>query len=113
MLYYHNMSRETLDDDVFKALAHPRRRLLLDMLKHGPKTTGKLCEAFADMDRCTVMMHLKVLEEADLVVARRAGRERWNHLNSLPIKQIHDRWIGEYATHAMTILDRLNADLGG
>jgi DNA-binding transcriptional ArsR family regulator len=105
------MSSQTEDDSVFKALAHPRRRQILDLLKEGPKTTGVLCEAFDDMDRCTVMLHLKVLEEAELVVARREGRERWNHLNSLPIKQIHDRWISEYATHAMTILDRLKADL--
>jgi DNA-binding transcriptional ArsR family regulator len=107
------MSSQTEDDNVFKALAHPRRRQLLDLLKDGPKTTGELCEAFDDMDRCTVMLHLKVLEEAELVVPRREGRERWNHLNSLPIKQIHDRWISEYATHAMTILDRLKTDLEG
>lgn len=107
------MSTQTEDDSVFKALAHPRRRQLLDRLKDGPKTTGMLCEAYDDMDRCTVMQHLKVLEEADLVVVRREGRERWNHLNALPIKQIHDRWISEYAIHAMTILDRLKADLDG
>jgi DNA-binding transcriptional ArsR family regulator len=105
------MSSQTEGDNVFKALAHPRRRQLLDLLKDGPKTTGALCEAFDDMDRCTVMLHLKVLEEAELVVPRREGRERWNHLNSLPIKQIHDRWISEYATHAVTILDRLKTDL--
>jgi DNA-binding transcriptional ArsR family regulator len=99
------------DDSVFKALAHPRRREILDLLKDGPKTTGALCEVFDDMDRCTVMLHLKVLEEADLVVPHREGRERWNYLNSIPIKRIHDRWIGEYATHAMTILDRLKTDL--
>ena len=107
------MSSQTEDDYVFKALAHPRRRQLLDRLKEGPKTTGMLCEAYDDMDRCTVMQHLKVLEEADLVVVRREGRERWNHLNALPIKQIHDRWISEYATHAMTILDRLKDELEG
>jgi DNA-binding transcriptional ArsR family regulator len=106
------MSSEAKDDHVFKALAHPRRRLLLDELKDGSKTTGALCEMFADMDRCTVMMHLKVLEDAGLVVARREGRERWNHLDALPIKRIHDRWISEYATHAISILDRLKADLG-
>ena len=105
------MSSEAQDDHVFKALAHPRRRLMLDELKDGPKTTGALCEIFSDMDRCTVMQHLKVLEEAGLVVAKREGRERWNHLDALPIKRIHDRWIGEYATHAMSILDRLKADL--
>ena len=97
------MSSEVKDDHVFKAL---------DELKDGPKTTGTLCEIHADMDRCTVMMHLKVLEDAGLVVARREGRERWNHLDALPIKRIHDRWISEYATHAVSILDRLKADLG-
>lgn len=107
------MSSETQDDRIFKALAHPRRRLMLDELKDGPKTTGALCDAFADMDRCTVMQHLKVLEEAGLVVAKREGRERWNHLDALPIKRIHDRWIGEYAAHAVSILDRLKADLDG
>ncbi|MBN9232397.1 MULTISPECIES: ArsR/SmtB family transcription factor [Phyllobacteriaceae] len=105
------MSSEVKDDHVFKALAHPRRRMILDELKDGPKTTGTLCEIHADMDRCTVMMHLKVLEDAGLVVARREGRERWNHLDALPIKRIHDRWISEYATHAVSILDRLKADL--
>lgn len=107
------MSSEAKDDNVFKALAHPRRRLMLDCLKDGPLTTGTLCERFDDMDRCTVMQHLKVLEEADLVVARRDGRERWNHLNSMPIKEIHDRWISEYASHAMSILDRLKHNLEG
>ena len=107
------MSTEAQDDAVFKALAHARRRLMLDELKDGPKTTGALCDLFSDMDRCTVMQHLKVLEEAGLVVAKREGRERWNHLDALPIKRIHDRWIGEYAVHAMSILDRLKADLDG
>ncbi|RUM96040.1 transcriptional regulator [Pseudaminobacter arsenicus] len=105
------MSSESKEDLVFKALAHKARRAMLDRLKEGPHTTGMLCEEFAQMDRCTVMQHLKVLEQAGLVVAEREGRERWNHLNSLPIKQIHDRWISEYATHALTILDRLQADL--
>ena len=107
------MSTETRDDLVFKALAHPRRRTMLDELKDGPKTTGMLCETFSGMDRCTVMQHLKVLEEAGLVVAKREGRERWNHLDALPIKRIHDRWISEYAAHAVSILDRLKADLEG
>lgn len=84
---------------------------MLDRLKDGPRTTGMLCEDFAQMDRCTVMQHLKVLEQAGLVAAVREGRERWNHLNSLPIKQIHDRWISDYASHAMSILDRLQTDL--
>jgi DNA-binding transcriptional ArsR family regulator len=107
------MSSDTKDDNVFKALAHPKRRRMLDRLKDEPHTTGMLVEAFPQMDRCTVMMHLKVLEEAELIIARREGRERWNHLNAMPIKQIHDRWISEYASHAVSVLDRLKADLDG
>lgn len=107
------MSSESKDDPIFKALAHARRRLILDELKEGPKTTGALCETFSDMDRCTVMLHLKVLQEAGLVIVRREGRERWNHLDALPIKQIHDRWISEYAAHAVSLLDRLKHDMEG
>ncbi|MBB3595549.1 DNA-binding transcriptional ArsR family regulator [Rhizobium sp. BK529] len=107
------MSSESDDDPIFKALAHRRRRDILDLLKEEPRTTGALCDAFPEMDRCTVMQHLKVLEDADLVIARKEGRERWNHLNSLPIKQIHDRWISAYAGHALSILDRLKSDLEG
>ncbi len=105
------MSSDTKDDNVFKALAHPKRRQMLDRLRDEPRTTGMLVEAFPEMDRCTVMMHVKVLEEADLIIARREGRERWNHLNAMPIKQIHDRWISEYASHAMSVLDKLKAVL--
>lgn len=107
------MSSDAKDDNVFKALAHPKRRLMLDRLKNEPRTTGMLVEAFPEMDRCTVMMHLKVLEEADLIVVRRDGRERWNHLNAMPIKQIHDRWISEYASHAVSVLDKLKLNLEG
>jgi DNA-binding transcriptional ArsR family regulator len=105
------MSSETTDDSIFKALANSSRRALLDCLKQAPRTTGMLCEALPALDRCTVMQHLKVLEEAELIVIRREGRERWNHLNALPIKRIHDRWISEYASHAVSILDRLGSDL--
>jgi DNA-binding transcriptional ArsR family regulator len=107
------MSTESKDDRVFKALANPTRRLMLDCIKDQPRTTGMLCEAFPEIDRCTVMQHLKALEAAGLVVVRREGRERWNHLDALPIKRIHDRWISEYASHAVSILDRLKSDLEG
>ncbi len=95
-------------DAVFKALAAPTRRQILDMLRDNPATTGDLCARFPALDRCTVMQHLKVLEDADLVIARRKGRERWNHLNALPIKRIHDRWIGPYARQAVDALDRFD-----
>ncbi len=111
MLYFYNMSSDTADDRIFKALASPTRRAILDELKNHPQTTGALCETFAALDRCTVMQHLKVLEAADLVIARREGRERWNHLNPLPIRGIHERWIGAYAAQAVDLLDRLKTDL--
>ena len=57
------------------------------------------------------MQHLKVLEDADFVIVRRDRRVRWNYLNPLPIKHIHDRWIGPYAAHAVALLDRLKTDL--
>lgn len=86
---------------------------MLDLLKDRPQTTGDLCAGFPALDRCTVMQHLRVLERADLVIVRREGRERWNHLNPLPIKHIHDRWIGAYAARAVEMLDRLKSDLDG
>ena len=105
------MSSESKEDAVFKALANGKRRQMLDAIRQAPLTTGALCERFADMDRCTVMQHLKVLEEADLVIARREGRERWNHLNALPIQAIHDRWISRYAGHAVSVLSALKGEL--
>lgn len=111
MLYKYNMSIETQNDGIFKALSSATRRALLDELKDEPKTTGELCAIFASLDRCTVMQHLGVLEAADLIIVSRKGRERWNHLNPLPIKHIHDRWIGPFAARAVDRLDRLKTDL--
>ena len=105
------MSSDDETDLIFKALASPTRRRMLDEIRDQPLTTGDLCQRFPQLDRCTVMQHLKVLEAADLVIARREGRERWNHLNSMPIKQIHDRWLGPYAERAVTLLERLKTDL--
>jgi DNA-binding transcriptional ArsR family regulator len=102
---------EVDEDQVFKALAAPVRRRLLDQLKDRPRTTGDLCAAIPELDRCTVMQHLRVLEQAGLVIPQRKGRERWNHLDPLPIKHIHDRWIGDYATAAVDMLATLKADL--
>ena len=100
------------DDSVFKALADSRRREILDLLKREPRTTGELCAHFADqIDRCTVMQHIGVLEKAGLVIARREGRVRWNHLNVAPIKELHDRWISPYAVAAVRLLARMKRDL--
>ena len=111
MLYFYNMSISETHDRVFKALAHQVRRQILDDLRDQPLTTGTLCAHFPDLDRCTVMQHLKVLEDADLVIVVRKGRERWNHLNPLPIHDIHERWIGPHAAIAAAKLSRLKRDL--
>lgn len=99
------------DDRVFRALSHATRRQILDLLRAAPRTTGEICARFPRLDRCTVMQHLGVLERADLVAIRSEGRQRWNYLNVLPIKEIHDRWIGPYAARAADLLARLRDDL--
>src|SRR6187399_2861775 len=98
-------------DLVFRALASSHRRAILDALRDQPMTTGALCDQFPELDRCTVMQHLKVLEGADLLIVERRGRERWNHLNPLPIHDIHERWIGPHAKRAVAMLARLKHDL--
>jgi len=98
-------------EPVFKALADYRRREMLDLLRDRPQTTGDICKHFKDLDRCTVMQHLGVLEKAELLIVKREGRNRWNYINPLPIKEIYDRWISRYATHAIDILARMKHDL--
>ena len=105
------MSSTDKDERIFKALANSTRRDILDALKDNPQTTGEICEAFPALNRCTVMQHLGVLEAADLILVKRQGRIRWNHLNPLPIKGIHDRWIGPYAQRAVNLLARIKTDL--
>jgi DNA-binding transcriptional ArsR family regulator len=105
------MSRAARGDLVFKALADVRRRQILDLLKASARTTGELCDRFPDLDRCTVMQHIGVLEKAGLILSRREGRRRWNYLNVMPIKEIHDRWISPYAASAVRLLARMKRDL--
>lgn len=111
MLYKYNMSENEQDDKTFRALASSIRRRLLDALRDRPLTTGALCAEFPEMGRCSVMQHLRVLEEANLVIVKREGRQRWNYLNAVPVKRIHDRWIGAYAAEAANLLDKLERDL--
>ena len=100
------------DDLVFKALAAPVRRRMLDALKASPRTTGELCGLFPELDRTTVLQHLRVLERADLVTGRKVGRERHLALAPLPIKRLHDRWIGDYARAAVDLLEHLDETPG-
>jgi DNA-binding transcriptional ArsR family regulator len=101
------------DDLVFRALADSRRRRILDLLKVRARTTGELCDHFEGLDRCTVMQHIGVLEKAGLLISHREGRQRWNYLNVMPIKELHDRWISPYAAAAVALLARLKRDLEG
>lgn len=105
------MSREKDHDLVFKALGDGRRRELLDLLREGPKTTTELCGRFQSLDRCTVMQHLGVLEKAGLVIVQKKGRFRWNYLNVVPIREIYDRWINQYASASVELLTKLKHDL--
>ena len=82
-----------LRNDVFKALADPSRRRILDLLKRRPRSTGDLVKQFKDIGRCAVMKHLAVLNEAGLVLYRREGRFRLNYINPVPIRQIYERWM--------------------
>ena len=81
---------------VWRALANPVRRAILDILRDGPKTTGELDDRFPDLSRFAIMQHLKVLEKSELVVPRRSGRKRYNYLNPVPIQQVYDRWVVRY-----------------
>src|ERR687889_284267 len=101
----------TDDDRVFKALADPSRRFLLDLLFRRDGRTLTELESELQMTRFGVAKHLKVLEEADLVVVRRSGREKLHFLNPVPIRQIHDRWIDKYTERHVTALVDLKNSL--
>jgi DNA-binding transcriptional ArsR family regulator len=104
----------SMDDDlVFKALADPSRRVLLDRLFERDGRTLTELETQLDMTRFGVMKHLKVLEQAGLVVPRRRGREKLHFLNPVPIAQIHDRWIGKYRERDVSALLDLKSTLEG
>jgi DNA-binding transcriptional ArsR family regulator len=100
------------DDAVFRALADPTRRLLLDRLyERDGRTLSELVGEQEEMTRFGVMKHLRVLESADLVVTRRAGREKLHFLNPVPVRLIHDRWISKYAERQVSALAELKTEL--
>ena len=105
--------RVTDDDLVFKALADPTRRHLLDRLFERDGRTLSELESELEMTRFGVMKHLRVLEEAGLVVTRRRGREKLHFLNPVPIRLIHDRWIDKYAERQVSALSELKTRLEG
>jgi DNA-binding transcriptional ArsR family regulator len=99
------------DDRVFKALADPTRRHLLDRLfERDGRSLGEL-EGDLEMTRFGVMKHLRVLEEAGLVTSRRSGREKLHFLNPVPIRLVHDRWIDKFSEHRVAALADLKHTL--
>jgi DNA-binding transcriptional ArsR family regulator len=101
----------TDEDSVFKALADPTRRHLLDLLHDRDGRTLTELESGLEMTRFGVMKHLRVLEEAGLVITRRSGREKLHFLNPVPIRLIHDRWIDKYTERRVAALTDLKAQL--
>jgi DNA-binding transcriptional ArsR family regulator len=99
------------DDRVFRALADPTRRHLLDRLFERDGRSLTELESDLEMTRFGVMKHLRVLEDAGLVVTRRNGREKLHFLNPVPIRLLHDRWIDKYREHRVSALAQLKSDL--
>ena len=99
------------DDRVFKALADPTRRHLLDRLFARDGRTLTELESDLEMTRFGVMKHLRVLEDAGLVVSRKAGREKLHFLNVVPIRLIHDRWIDKFTERRVSALTDLKRRL--
>jgi DNA-binding transcriptional ArsR family regulator len=97
------------DDAVWRALAHPLRRRILDVLRDGPRTTGQVVDALGQAGRHVVVQHLAVLREADLVRVEPRGRQRVNHLNPVPIQHIHERWVSRYEANWLAALVGLKA----
>jgi DNA-binding transcriptional ArsR family regulator len=100
-------------DEVFKALADPTRRGLLDRLYREDGQSLKALEAGLEMTRFGVMKHLRVLEEAGLVTTRKSGREKLHFLNPVPIRLIHERWVSKYAEPWAATLTGLKDTLEG
>ena len=98
-------------DEVFKALADPTRRGLLDALRERDGQTLSSLESGLPMTRFGVMKHLRVLEEANLVTTKRRGREKLHFLNPVPIRLIHDRWVSKYAEPWAAALSGLKQQL--
>ena len=88
------------EQDIWRALASPHRRRLLDLLSERPQTTGELADRASDLSRFAVMQHLGVLEESGLVVVRRRGRYRYNHLDAVPLREWYERWVTPLADKA-------------
>ena len=94
-------------DHVWKALADPTRRAILDLLRDGPQQTTEIVMQFPNLSRFAVMKHMEVLRDADLITTRSEGRKRIHSLNVAPIRQILERWIHKYEAYWTNTLLRV------
>ncbi|MDP2121521.1 MAG: metalloregulator ArsR/SmtB family transcription factor [Hoeflea sp.] len=100
-------------DKVFKALADPTRRLLLDLLcKRNGQSLGELCEGLA-MARQSATQHLGILEDANLISTVRRGREKLHFINPVPLHEVYERWVRKFETQRLTLLHDLKQELEG
>jgi len=97
---------------VWAALSDPTRRKILDLLRERPRTTGELADEFPT-SRFAIMKHLNVLETAGLLLVRREGRERWNHLNVVPLQVLYDRWVKRYEALWVFRMTNLKSQIEG
>jgi DNA-binding transcriptional ArsR family regulator len=104
-------------DAVWKALADPTRRAILDLLRRGSRTTTGIVEAFPHLTRFGVMKHIDVLRDSGLIQTREEGRQRVNSLNAVPIRQIYERWVSpfqeQWSNQLLRIKDTVEKEAGG
>lgn len=118
-LWIYNERADVMSDElstVFKALGHPIRRGILDILKKSPRTTGELNEYFPEVTRYAIMKHLNILEEGHLILVRREGKYKKHFLNAVPLQEMHERWVGKYmqsTASSLMNLRRAVQDKGG
>jgi len=98
---------EEFSDRIWKALADRTRRNILDVLAERPLTTGELVAQFDHVCRTNVMKHIGILVDAHLIIVRREGRNRWNHLNPAPIQSVCDRWVSNHVKQIASSMSRL------
>ncbi len=99
--------RQDKSDAIWKALSDRTRREILDVLAERPQTTGELVGRFDSLCRTNVMKHIEVLVEANLIIVKREGRRRWNHLNPAPIQAVYDRWVSKHVQHLASSMSQL------
>lgn len=97
------------DDRIWKAIADGKRRQILDALTEGSKSTGEIVNLFPNIARTTVLKHIGVLEDVDMILVRREGRMRWNHINPAPIQTACSRWISKHVEGISASALRLKA----